>query len=86
MSKIQTFIEENHLDFEGSDSSLNSTFCILSGYALYLEMTLEELKAEMTDEQQPEHPELMRVFEFADDHSYGEWWKHEEAHGEYTFE
>ena len=43
MSKIQTFIEKNHLDFEGSGSSLNSTFCILSGYALYLELTLAEL-------------------------------------------
>ena len=85
MSKIQTFIEKNNLDFEGSGSSLNSTFCILSGYALYLELTLDELKAEMLEEQQPEHPELVRVYEFADDHSYGEWWKCVDAHVEYEF-
>ena len=85
MSKIQTFIEKNHLDFEGSDSNLNSTFCILSGYALYLELTLEELKEEMTEEQQREHPELERVFEYAKNHYYGEWWYSKEAHGQYEF-
>ena len=85
MSKIQTFIEKNHLDFEGSDSNLNSTFCIISGYALYLELTLDELKAEMLVEQQPEHIELERVFEFAENHYYGEWWTSKEAHEQYEF-
>ena len=85
MSKIQTFIEKNHLDLEGCDSSLNSAFCILSGYALYLGLTLEELKEEMTEEQQREHPELERVFEFAEDHCYGKWWTYEGAHTQYEF-
>lgn len=85
MSKIQTFIEKNHLDFEGSDSNLNSAFCILSGYALYLGFALEELKEEMTEEQQREHPELERVFEYAEDHHYGNWWTSKEAHEQYEF-
>lgn len=85
MSKIQTFIEKNHLDLEGCDSSLNSAFCILSGYALYLELTLDELKAEMLVEQQPEHIELERVFEFAKNHYYGKWWASKEAHEQYEF-
>ena len=85
MSKIQTFIEKNHLNFEGGDSNLNSAFCILSGYALYLELTLEELKEEMTEEQQREHPELERVFEYAEDHHYGNWWTSKEAHEQYEF-
>lgn len=85
MSKIQTFIEKNLLDFEGSDSNLNSTFCILSGYALYLGLTLEELKEEMTEEQQREHYELERVFEYAEDHFYGNWWMSKEAQEQYEF-
>ena len=85
MSKIQTFIEKNHLNFEGGDSNLNSAFCILSGYALYLELTLEELKEEMTEEQQREHPELERVFEYAEDHHYGNWWTSKESHEQYEF-
>ena len=85
MNEIQTFIEKNHLDFEGSDSNLNSTFCILSGYALYLGLTLDELRAEMLEEQKPNHPELYRVFDYAENHLYGEWWTSKEAHEQYEF-
>ena len=38
-----------------------------------------------TDEQQREHPELERVFEYAEDHYYGNWWTSKEAHEQYEF-
>ena len=36
MSKIKQFIEDNKLDFTGSESELNSNCCILAGYSLHI--------------------------------------------------
>lgn len=86
MSKIQKFIEENELDFSGSGSDLNGNCVSLAGYALHLDLTFEELKEEMTEEQLENcSDELDRVFEFAEDHNYGEWWKTDDAKEKYKF-
>ena len=84
-NKIQTFIKENSLDFEGSGSDLNSNYCSLSGYALYLGLDLDGLKELMTDEQLTEVDELERVFNFAESHNYGAWWTSDQAKTEYKF-
>jgi hypothetical protein len=86
LNKIQKFIKDNGLDFTGSGSDLNSNFCILSGYALYLGLTLKELKDEMNTEILDDaEQELERVFNFAENHDYGAWWKTYDAGLQYKF-
>jgi len=85
LNKIQEFIKNNGLDFTGSGSDLNSNFCSLSGYALHLGLTLDELKEKMTDEQLDEVDELDRVFDFAESHNYGAWWTSDDAKEQYKF-
>jgi hypothetical protein len=88
LNKIQKFIRANTLDFSGSGSDLNSNCCTLSGYALHLGLSLDELVDRMTDEQMDHTDsldELVRVFKFAESHGYGEWWKTEEAELQYEF-
>ena len=88
LNKIQKFIEENGLDFSGSGSDLNSNCVTLSGYALHRGLSFEDLKILMTPEQRSNLDaitELERVFNFAESHNYGEWWKSDEAKAEYKF-
>jgi len=85
LNKIQKFIKDNGLDFDGYGSNLNSTYCSLSGYALHLDLNLEELKEKLKPEQMSEVDELDRVFEFAESHNYGAWWTSDDAKEQYKF-
>lgn len=88
MSKIQKFIEENELDFSGSGSDLNGNCVSLAGYALHRGLSFEDLKILMTPEQRSNLDaitELERVFNFAESHNYGDWWKTPEAKEQYKF-
>lgn len=86
LNKIQKFIKDNGLDFSGSGSDLNGNCVSVSGYALYLGLTYEKLKEEMTEEQlEDSSDELERVFNFAEDHNYGAWWTSDDAKEKYKF-
>lgn len=94
MNKIQQFIKDNGLDItdvEYGDSGGNSLACILSGYALYLGMTEEELIGEIgeifeEDNSTWDSSEIERVFAYAKSKNYGDWWKKPEAHNMYKFD
>jgi len=86
MNKIEQFIDDNGLDFTSYGSDLNSNCCILAGYACYLGLSFSELCEQadiaITDN---EYDELRRVFEYAENNNYGDWWKHDEAKSMYKF-
>ena len=92
--KIINFIKLNNLTFERGRRNTDST--ILSGYALHLGIIdVEELIA-ITEEYRKTLPkdsnhffdyidELKRVFVYACDNNYGEFWNTEGAKSSYTF-
>lgn len=84
---IEKFIEENKLDLSETGSALNSTCCIIAGYALYIGIdhahTLCSILLEKLDSDTD--TELERVFNYAKSKNYGEWWKSEEAKKQYKF-
>jgi len=86
LDKIKKFISDNRLDFTGSGSELNSDCCIISGYACYLEMNFDELKDAIGISNIGDVDELERVFDYANENNYGDWWKDSSAHDEYIFE
>lgn len=94
MNKIQKFIKDNGLSLEGSGSDLNSTCCIIAGYALYAngdnndyDKVLEDIEEDglynLTGEVSEE---LERVFDFAYGSNYRAWWESKEAAKTYIFE
>lgn len=85
VNKIQKFIKDNSLTFDGFGSDINSNLCALSGYACYLELDLDELKGYLKEGQIEDEAELEKVFNFAESHNYGNWWKSDEAKAEYKF-
>jgi hypothetical protein len=85
MNKIEKFIKENNLDFTGSGSDLNSNCCVISGYALYLELSFNELRGQMEGMASENWDELRRVFDYAEGANYGEFWTKEEAKSQYVF-
>jgi hypothetical protein len=85
---IEKFINDNKLDFSGSGSDLNGNCVILAGYACYLELTWDELcKGIWPDDMiQPAiYEELQRVFDYAQNHNYGEQWKDPNQHKVYVY-
>ena len=85
VNKIKKFIEDNELDFTGFGSELNSVCCIISGYACYLRLSFSELKEQMKDVDISDTDELRRVFEYAENNNYGEWWNYGGARSLYKF-
>lgn len=93
--KIEKFIKDNNLNFDGAlGSELNSMCVVLAGYSLYLKCSLEDM-VEITNEIYPEATgilqgsqweEFERVFKYAEQYSYGTWWYTYEAKSEYIFE
>lgn len=83
------FIIENGLKFNGTGSSLNSDYCIISGYALFLEVfSVEEIMEAIDDSgitSSSYHDELERVFKFADQNDYGAYWLTADAKLQYKF-
>jgi len=90
--QLKQFITDNNLKF--TEGRRNTDSVILSGYALHIGVdefvhilyAVEEALGEdiwgSTDELENE---LTRVFEYADCHNYGNWWKLEEAKKKYKF-
>jgi len=90
MNEIEKFIKENNLNFEGTDSSLNGNCVILSGYALYSNInTLTDLSKLIPWILKPKFSdafnELTRVFPYAEEHDYGEFWNTDYAKQLYNF-
>ena len=84
---IEKFIKENKLDLNDTGSALNSTCCIISGYALHIgiidvdilcNMFVDKLNAD-------QNLELEKVFNYAKKHQYEDFWKTEQAEKQYIF-
>lgn len=86
-NKIIKFIKDNKLDFESTGSGLNSNCTILSGYALHLDLSFEDLCDELAETPLSRNAteELERVFDYAKDHDYGEYWTSKDAKERYVF-
>lgn len=84
---IEKFVIDNKLDLTTDGSALNSTCCIISGYALHIGITeiniLINIFVDYTSNDFDE--ELTRVFLFAKKNNYGKWWESEEAIKQYIF-
>ena len=88
MNILNKFIEANGLDLSGDASELNSNCVIIAGYALYKEISREDMLELLAEEHLIDTAtitELRRVYDFAEYNSYGDWWKSEEAKAAYTF-
>lgn len=91
MEIIKKFIEENHLDFNGYGSDLNSSCCILAGYTLYAiadqgdpTELIEYLKKEIDLSPQAQR-ELERVYDYAYSNNYYMFWTTDAAKEQYKF-
>jgi hypothetical protein len=83
-NKIEKFITDNKLNFRGSGSDLNGNCVILAGFALFCDEDIDcEELIELVDTNAAE--EMRRVFEFAEDNNYGDWWTSEAAIEQYKF-
>lgn len=91
---IEKFIVDNKIDvIEVADSGLNGAFVVLSGFALYKGIELEDLadsvKSHMgrgdTYMAEQEAYELERVYEYAASNNYSAFWKTEKAKKQYKF-
>jgi hypothetical protein len=95
LKKIEKFIIDNDLTFDEGHSCLNSDCCTISGFALHVDegecdITIDDLidVVENTLEDvggADFEAELARVFEYAENNNYGEWWTSEEAKIKYNF-
>ena len=94
IEKLQKFIIDNNLSFNGDDSTLNSECCIISGFALHIGLDefylLEDAIDSLADGNKDFVPysyekELRKVFNFALTHNYGAWWSTPYAKEQYKF-
>lgn len=93
MNKIQEFIKNNNLSLDGYGSDLNSTCCIIAGYALYENgdnNDFAKLVADITEDNRIElssgaESELARVYAYAFMNNYEQWWHKPGAHTMYKF-
>ena len=91
MNRIEKFIVENKLDFEGTnDSSLNSDCCIISGFALHCGISdVDDVKTIIHkargNRKRNFYNELEKVFEFAQSNNYGTNWSTPEYKRMYKF-
>jgi hypothetical protein len=94
MNKIQKFIKNNNLSLDGSSSNLNSTCCIIAGYALYesadtnnFEKLLQDIKEDDLHDLTLEFEiELERVYDFAYRSNYYMWWEQDDNRKKYIVE
>ena len=88
---IKEFIQNNKLDFTGTGSELNGNCIVLAGFACYLELDLDTLDNiirslyEVEDFSKEAIAELCRVFNYAVDKNYGDYWKTDKAKQTYKF-
>jgi len=94
MNKLQQFIFDNKIDLnaDSTGSDLNGLCLPVVGYALYLgyDDTLDIVKSIERDDvfsiPNIVVDEIDRIFEYAANNNYGNWWQREEAHETYIFE
>ena len=89
-AQIKDFIENNNLDFSGSGSELNSVCTTISGYALHIGIDNVDTLIDIVNSHFPygtfvEQKELERVFKFAKNANYGDWWSNAAAKKMYKF-
>lgn len=88
--KLELFIKNNRLDFEGIGSDINSDYVIISGYALYIGVKTSSEIIKIIGDTLPSNNahlrELSKVFTFARKNDYGDWWNYTEAESLYEFE
>ena len=89
---VKKFIEDNDLDFSGSGSELNGNCVILAGFICYVITREPEFTStdgwEIIDELKSNtevYNELLRVFDYAYENSYENFWTTEEAKEQYKF-
>lgn len=88
MEKLEKFIKENNLTF--AEGSRNTDAVVISGYALHLGINdvnvIENVIEKTVSTRGWEYDkELKRVFEYAKDNNYGQWWTPESAKTMYKF-
>ena len=94
LTRVKKFIKDNDLDFTDSGSGLNGNCLVLAGFICHVMADREDWKSsrevgrdiidtlKLSDEADTE---LQRVFEFAWENSYEDYWETDEAELEYTF-
>lgn len=86
LNKIEQFIKDNDLDFSGYESDLNGNCVVLAGYALYIGIEdYNILLSKFNKTKISDNTELERVFSYAYNNNYGDWWNTEEAKKKYKF-
>tara|TARA_R110000782_G_scaffold113397_9_gene203419 strand:+ start:891 stop:1202 length:312 start_codon:yes stop_codon:yes gene_type:complete len=95
-AKLTQFIVDNELNFDDTGSGLNGACVILCGYALHIDPE-EKIDASdvvnAVDKSFIKIPkgrdqymnEIDRVFYYAENNNYGEWWKSPDASKQYKF-
>lgn len=89
--KIEKFIVDNELEFNDSDSGLNGNCVVLAGFLCYLLVEKERGEPEGINIIQSlglsseAETELERVFDFAWNTGYEDFWKTEDAKETYVF-
>lgn len=76
IEKIETFIEQNNIDFTGSGSDLNGSYVVVIGYGLYLGLSEDELCEVIPDA--VDQDDFERIFKCAELNDYGDWWEDED--------
>lgn len=90
MEKLIKFIKENNLTFNEGERNTNIT--ILVGFSLAIEAEMGEiLQAIKKSDTEYQNiffieEEIKRVYDYAEDNNYDDFWLTEEAHDQYTFE
>lgn len=85
IEKVKKFIKENELDFNSTDSGLNSNCTILSGYLLHLNFTSLSKDIKKLMPNSIALKELARVFKYAKANNYGAYWSGKHAKSMYHF-
>ena len=96
LKKIERFITDNNLTFDEGPSCLNSDCCTISGFALHVDegegyilaediIEVAESVIEGLEDDSTFKSELERVFDYAYENDYGNWWTSEEAKTKYNF-
>lgn len=92
LEKVKKFIKDNEIDLSGEGSDLNGACTALAGFICHVVSESEPVHSLVGREIINElsipyeaHSELRRVFEYAWDNNYENFWVTEQAREEYIF-
>jgi len=88
LEKLKKFIKDNDLRF--MNGSRNLPIVVLVGYGLYIGATQNEVKlateqAEHNNDKVRTSNETVRVYDYAEENNYIDYWKTDEAKKEWIF-